>query len=52
MSIKCPTCKKRLFDISENCAGIVDIKCTHCKKLVKISLKPKPRSMILAIKRI
>ena len=35
-TIKCPVCKKRLFDLECQAKTIVKIKCSHCKKVVTI----------------
>lgn len=37
--IKCPTCRKRAFDISElpNVPLVIELKCPHCKNIVRVS---------------
>lgn len=41
--IKCPTCKKRVFDIHQSSQGsmMVQLKCPHCKNIVNISVDNK-----------
>ena len=34
--IKCPVCKKRIFDLEWYDKTAVKIKCIHCKKVVTI----------------
>lgn len=34
----CPACNKRLFDVTKDSMGIVQIKCDNCGKVVNISL--------------
>lgn len=40
-TIKCPICKKRIFDIVKHPAdeAVIEIKCPHCRQVVTISLK-------------
>lgn len=38
--IKCPKCNKRIFDAEEKSIAYIEIKCTHCHRLVHIELKP------------
>lgn len=37
--MKCPTCKKRAFDISAlpNVPLVVELKCPNCKNIVRVS---------------
>lgn len=37
--IKCPKCNKRIFDAEEKSIAYIEIKCTHCHRLVHIELK-------------
>lgn len=41
-NIKCPECKRRLFDITGKWIGetLITIKCQACKKIVEINLTP------------
>ena len=41
--IKCPACKKRVFDIHQSSKGsmMVQLKCPHCKNIVNISVDSK-----------
>ena len=36
--IPCPGCSKRLFDVTTDSLGIVQIKCDHCGKVADIPL--------------
>lgn len=36
--INCPLCKKRIMDKIGEVTGTVEIKCPHCKKIVKVRL--------------
>ena len=49
--IKCPTCKRRIFDTTDNSLGLIDIKCPHCKQVVQVELKPKPILRFIELKR-
>ena len=40
--VKCPNCGRRLFDKDENSTGQLEIKCTQCKRVIKIILEDKP----------
>ncbi|MDE5582632.1 MAG: hypothetical protein K2J08_02860 [Ruminococcus sp.] len=37
--MKCPACRKRVFDISAmpEIPLVIELKCSHCKKIVSIS---------------
>lgn len=40
MSIKCPLCNRhRLFDISKDAFGKVEIKCQRCSQIVEVNLE-------------
>ncbi|MBQ7960119.1 MAG: hypothetical protein IJ285_02775 [Clostridia bacterium] len=38
--VKCPNCKKRVFDVQSAPQGSVEVqlKCPHCKNIVNISV--------------
>lgn len=37
--IKCPICKKRLFDTKSSTTGEIEIKCTKCNNIVTVKFK-------------
>lgn len=39
VKLKCPSCNKRALDIVQATKGkiIIEMKCPHCKKIVKIN---------------
>ena len=41
ISVKCPICSKRVFDIKKGNSGFIEIqlKCPHCHKIVDISIR-------------
>ena len=38
IKVSCPKCGKRVMDKTENAKCTVEIKCPHCKSVVKIQL--------------
>ena len=38
VKVSCPKCGKRVMDKIEGAKGVVEIKCPHCKSVVKIQL--------------
>ena len=36
--IECPYCGMRLFDTREGGQALIEIKCTRCRKIVKVEL--------------
>ena len=39
--VKCPNCLQRLFDLETDGSAVVNIKCTQCKKVMKIEKSAK-----------
>lgn len=41
MSVKCPVCRKRVFDIKKGNGEFIEIqlKCPHCRKIVDILIR-------------
>lgn len=37
--VKCPICGRRLFDITDEPKGKIEIKCTQCKQISEIELE-------------
>jgi len=38
-TVKCPSCKRRLFDKLDDTSGVIEIKCPNCKTVLKIKLE-------------
>ena len=38
IKVSCPKCGKRVMDKTEDAKGVIEIKCPHCKSVVKIQL--------------
>ncbi|MBQ7490924.1 MAG: hypothetical protein IJT51_10470 [Bacteroidales bacterium] len=38
IKVSCPKCGRRVMDKTENAKGIIEIKCPHCRSIVKIQL--------------
>lgn len=42
IQVACPVCKnRRLFDLSPETSGMIEIKCPRCGKIITISIKNK-----------
>lgn len=50
-TIKCPTCRRRIFDTTDSSNAVIDIKCPHCKQIVQVELKSKATHRLLELKR-
>ena len=42
--IKCPCCRRRIFDTTRDTSAHIYIKCQHCKQVVEIDLIPQVRN--------
>lgn len=38
IKVSCPKCGRRVMDKTEDAKGVIEIKCPHCKSVVKIQL--------------
>ena len=38
VKVSCPKCGKRVMDKIDGAKGVIEIKCPHCKSVVKIQL--------------
>ena len=38
VKVSCPKCGKRVMDMIDGAKGVIEIKCPHCKSVVKIQL--------------
>lgn len=36
--VKCPHCKRRLFDLKTKTTGSIDMKCPRCKSIIAIEM--------------
>ncbi|MBW9148520.1 hypothetical protein K2F40_05970 [Clostridium sp. CM028] len=36
--VRCPICRRRLFDIEGDATGVIDIKCIQCKQVAQMRL--------------
>ena len=41
ITVKCPCCKQRLFDMSTNTDGFINIKCAKCNTVVSVKMHNK-----------
>lgn len=41
VQIKCPTCRKRVFDVTKKTIGAIEMKCPHCGKIIAIDFDNK-----------
>ena len=48
IQLKCPGCKKRLFDVEGEATGVITIKCIKCTQLVEITLPTQLKMIKLA----
>ena len=39
----CPKCKLKLYGITDNCNGLLYIKCWRCRELLLIDLSERPK---------
>lgn len=37
IQVRCPICNNRLFDAENNYLGEIKIKCSKCRKLIKVN---------------
>ena len=38
-TVKCPSCRRRLFDKIEDASGVIEIKCPNCRTVLMIKLE-------------